>query len=289
MTSTRLKLQDLRPAGAKKIKPTAMLTCYDFSTAKHLAAAGVKAMLVGDSAANVILGHDSTIPVSLDFMIELTAAVRRGAPDALVVGDLPFGSYANKAQAVKSAVKMLKLSGCDCVKLETSRGHLGQVMALADNGVAVVAHLGLKPQSVKLLGGYKAQGRDAESAMRIVDLAQDMVLAGAAAVLLEAVPPQVPQLLSQLVDVPIIGCGAGPECHAHVVVLNDVLGMSDHAPRFVPRLGEVGKAIQAAAKQYIKDVQTKKYPSPAQTYPMPEDQLKQLESDIEQWGLGLST
>jgi len=287
MQSSKLTLQELRPASVKKVRPTAMLTCYDYTTARHLSAAGVRALLVGDSAANVILGHDSTLPVSLEFMIQITAAVRRGAPDALLMGDLPFGSYGTRSQALKSAAEMVKLSGCDCVKIETGRGHLGHVMALADSGVAVVAHLGLRPQSVKLMGGYKAQGRDADSAMRIVDLAQDMVLAGAAAVLLEAVPPEVPELLRQLVEVPVIGCGAGAMCDAHVVVINDVLGLSDHSPRFAPKLADVGKLIQDAARKYVKSVGSRAYPAKEHTYEMPEPEREQLKSDVEQFGIGL--
>jgi len=289
MNSTRLTLQQLRQPDQKKHVATPMLTCYDYTTARLLSAAGVRAFLVGDSAANVILGYDSTLPISLEFLIELTAAVRRGAPDALVIGDLPFGSYSTRQQALKSAASMVKRSGCDAIKLETGRGHIGHVQSLADNGVAVVAHLGLRPQSVKLLGGYKSQGKTADEVMRIVDLAHDLVVAGAAAVLLEAVPGEVAELLAQLVEVPIIGCGAGPSCHSHVVVLNDILGLSDVTPRFAPKLADMASPLQLAARKFIKDIQSRHYPSAEQSYLLSPEQRAELETEIEQWGLSLSS
>src|SRR3712207_1078548 len=152
-----------------------MLTCYDYTTARLMQEAGVPTLLVGDSAANVVLGHPTTLPVSLSLMIELTAAVRRGAPMSFLVGDMPFGSYGGSVgRGVRNVSRMLKLSGCDCVKLEVSDGHAALVEALAGNGVAVMAHLGLRPQSVGLLGGYRYQGRTAAEAADIVRLAVRM-------------------------------------------------------------------------------------------------------------------
>ncbi|MFT3786810.1 MAG: 3-methyl-2-oxobutanoate hydroxymethyltransferase [Tepidisphaeraceae bacterium] len=239
--SSPFTLADFRRA-ARDGRKLAMLTAYDFTSARLFAEAGVKLLLVGDSAANVILGHPSTQPVPLDFMIEITAAVRRAAPNALVCADMPFGSFAPTSAGIRNTLRMVKLSGCDCVKIEATRGHIGLVQALADNGVAVFAHLGLTPQSVSLLGGYRAQGKTALEAMNIADLATDFVNAGAVGILLEAVPPQVSQLVVQQVNfaeddataskfIPVIGCGAGPACHAHVVVSHDLLGLSPRQPR----------------------------------------------------------
>lgn len=276
-------LSDFRAAAASGEK-LAMLTCYDYTSARLLAQAGIKLLLVGDSAANVILGHPTTLPVSLEFMIEIAAAVKRGAPEAFVVADMPFGSCATSVQGTRETMRMVKLSACDCVKIETTRGHLGLVQRLADSGVAVIAHVGLTPQSVGLLGGYKAQGRTAMSAFEIADLAADLVNAGAAGILLEAVPPEVSELVTQQVDVPVIGCGAGPACHAHVVVLHDLLGLSLNAPKFAPRMAEAGKPIVDAAQRYAKDISAGRYPAKQHCYLMPADQSKELKDEARKAG-----
>lgn len=276
-------LSDFRDA-ARAGEKLAMLTCYDYTTARLLSEAGVKLLLVGDSAANVILGHPTTLPVSLDFMIEIAAAVKRGAPDAFVVADMPFGSVATAVKGVHEAMRMVKLSGVDCVKIEASRGHLGLVQRLADSGVAVIAHVGLTPQSVGLLGGYKAQGRTALAAYEIADLAGDLVNAGAAGILLEAVPPEVSELVTQQLDVPVIGCGAGPACHAHVVVLHDILGLTDRAPKFAPKYVEAGKPIVEAAQRFAKEIASGRYPSRQHCYMMPADQSKELKDEARKAG-----
>lgn len=276
-------LSDFR-AAARAGERLAMLTCYDFTTARLLSQAGVKLLLVGDSAANVILGHPTTLPVTLDFMITIAGAVKRGAPDAFVIADMPFGSVATAVKGVHEAMRMVKLSGVDGVKIEASRGHLGLVQRLADSGVAVIAHLGLTPQSVGLIGGYKAQGRTALAAYEIVDLAGDLVNAGAAGILLEAVPPEVSELVTQQLDVPVIGCGAGPACHAHVVVLHDILGLTDRAPKFAPKYVEAGKPIIEAAQRYAKEIVAGKYPSRQHCYMMPADESKELKEEAKKAG-----
>src|SRR5215207_10571599 len=184
----KFTLSDLRAARATGEK-VPMLTCYDFTTARLMHEAGVPAILVWDSAGNVILGHDTTLPVPLHFMIQIAAAVKRGAPQAFLVADMPFGSYhGTPARAVRNVFRMVQLSGCDCVKIEAAESQLPAIRELADAGVAMMAHLGLRPQAVGVLGGYRAQGRTAVEAGRIVDLARQMEHAGAASILLEAVP-----------------------------------------------------------------------------------------------------
>ena len=269
----KFTLADLRAARADR-RPVAMLTCYDYTTARLMDEAGVPMLLVGDSAANVVLGYDSTVPVSLDLLIELTAAVRRGAPRALVMGDMPFGSYAaSAAQGVRNVVRMLKLSGCDCVKLEVANGHVKLVRRLADAGAAVVAHLGLRPQSVHLMGGYRTQGRTASSADAVVSAAVAMQAAGAAAVLLEAVPAEVSAAVVAAVDVPVIGCGAGPACHGHVVVTPDAVGLNfGRVPRFVPQLVDVRPALVGAYAEFVRQVSAGQYPAAEHVYPMPPDE-----------------
>jgi 3-methyl-2-oxobutanoate hydroxymethyltransferase len=269
----KFTMTDLR-AARQTGRPVAMLTCYDYTMARHLQAAGIRAILVGDSAANVILGHDTTLPVSLDFMIEITAAVRRGAPHALVVADMPFGSYHQSArQGVKNVTRMVQLSGCDCVKLEASDGQAKLIQLLADAGVPVMAHLGLRPQAVHMLGGYRAQCRTAAEAENLVRTAKHLAHAGAAALLLEAVPPQVAQAVVSATEVPVIGCGAGPACHGHVFVTHDALGLTPAAPRFVPPLADLAGAMKTAFADYLRQVEAGEYPGPQHAYEMNEDEL----------------
>ncbi len=249
-----------------------MLTCYDFTTARLMHDVGVPLILVGDSAGNVVLGHETTIPVSLQFMIEITAAVRRGAPMALLVGDMPFGSYqASTFQGVKNATRMLKLTGCDCVKLEVADSHRELVRQLADAGVAVMAHVGLRPQAVGLTG-YKFQGRTADEAEAIVSLAARMHEAGAAAILLEATPPEVAEVVVKTVPIPVIGCGAGPACHGSVVVTHDLLGLSLAKPRFVPRLADMATPMREHLAEYVRLVRDGEYPAPKHQYEMPAEE-----------------
>lgn len=281
---TRFSLKDFRAAASAGEK-LAMLTCYDYTTAKLLAKAGVKMLLVGDSAANVILGHDSTIPITQAFLTTIAAAVRRGAPDALIMVDMPFGSVVSTAAGARNVVEMVKLSGCDCVKIETTRGHLGLIQRLADAGVAVFAHLGLMPQSVGVMGGYRAQGKSALEAYAIAELAGDAVNAGAAGILLEAVPPEVSELVMQQLDVPVIGCGAGSACHAHVVVVHDILGLSDFVPKFAPQLGDVATPLINAARKYVKDIETGRYPSKSHTYQMPAEESRTLKAEARKVGI----
>jgi 3-methyl-2-oxobutanoate hydroxymethyltransferase len=260
---TMLDLRAARAAGAK----VPMLTCYDYTTARLMHEAGVPALLVGDSAANVILGHPNTLPIKLDFLIELTAAVRRGAPKCLLISDMPFGSYqASPAQGVRNITRMVQLSGCDCVKIEAAGSHLRLVRRLTDAGIAVMAHLGLRPQSIGLLGEYKAQGRTVEEGKRIVELSARVAKAGAAAILLEAVPPDVSAAVVDAVTVPVIGCGAGPACHGYVFVTHDALALSPHRPRFVPMLGDLATPMLDAFKKYVQLVAAGKYPAPENNY-----------------------
>jgi len=268
----KFTLADLRAARQTGAK-VPMLTCYDFTTAGLMQEAGVPALLVGDSAASVILGYDTTLPVSLQFMIEITAAVRRGAPLALVVADMPFGSYqASLAQGVRNVSRMVKSTGCDAVKLEVADGHSPLVSALADAGVAVVAHLGLRPQAVGLIGGYKFQGRTAAEAKKIVASALRMEQAGSAAILLEAVPPEVANAVIQQTNVPIIGCGAGPGCHACVIVTQDGLGLTPHRPRFVPVLAEMAGPLRKSFELYVERVSGGTYPATEHDYVMPPEE-----------------
>lgn len=267
--SRKFTLADLRSARQSGAK-IPFLTCYDFTMARLMHEVGVPAILVGDSAANVVLGHPTTIAAPLDFMIEITAAVRRGAPLAFLLADMPFGSYqASTSQGVKNVSRMLKLTDADCIKLEVSRGHLSLVRRLADAGVAVMAHIGLKPQSVGLLGGYKFQGRTAREADQILDLAVKMEDAGAAALLLEAVPPEVGAAVVNATSVPVVGCGAGPACHGSIIVTHDAFSLTPQRPRFVPDIADLATETKDALSKYVDQVATGKYPAAEHQYVMP--------------------
>ncbi|HZL34066.1 MAG TPA: 3-methyl-2-oxobutanoate hydroxymethyltransferase [Tepidisphaeraceae bacterium] len=262
----KFTLSDLRAARKSGAK-VAMLTCYDYTTAGLMQQAGVPALLVGDSAANVILGHDTTLPVSLSFMIEITAAVRRGAPLCWVMADMPFGSYQGSLdRGVRNVCRMVKRTGCDAVKIEAGPSQLKLVAELAQAGVAVIAHLGLRPQSIGLLGGYRVQGRGAAEAAEIQELAIRMAEAGAAGVLLEAVPPAVARSVVDAVNIPVIGCGAGPACAAHVFVTHDALGLTPHAPKFVPRLGNLTQPMIEYFSDYVRRVESAQYPTEEHAY-----------------------
>ena len=241
-------------------RPIAMLTCYDFPAAKILAACGVSILLVGDSVATTVLGESSTIHATMDFMILLTRAVRRGAPDVFLMGDMPFGSYATDESAVANGKRFMAEAGVDCVKLECDIRHESIVRTMAMAGIPVCAHLGLLPQRAVQQGGYRYQGRTEEDADRLVRESVAMVAAGAEMLLLEAVPDRVSRRIVESVPCLVLGCGAGPSCHGHVVVLHDMLGYSEKVPRFVERFGAVPAAVAEAAQAYVRAVETREYP-----------------------------
>ncbi len=257
----------------------AALTCYDATTARWLARAGVHVLLVGDSAGQVILGHDSSIHTPLTFLIELTAAVRRGAPDAFVMADMPFMAYhADDAEAVRHAGRFLTEGRADAVKLEVDGRFGDTVDRIARAGIPVVAHIGWRPQTVRAAGVRTAvvAGRTAAQARRIVEEAQLMQARGAAMILIEQTPAEVAAAVVAAVDIPVIGCGAGPACHGQVVVVQDILGMSERTPRFAPRLGDVGNAIEQAARTWVQHVQAGKGPGPAHPYDMDPGEAERL-------------
>ena len=246
----------------------AMLTCYDATTAGWLWRGGVQTLLVGDTAGQVILGHDSTLPATMPFMVQITAAVRRGAPDAFVMADMPFGSYqCGDDRAVANAIRFLKEGMADAVKLEVTAAHADLVARLAAAGVPVVAHLGSRPQTVRQRGGYGSVGRTKAEAGLIVDAADLMLVRGASMLLLEAVPAEVSARVAELClsprgwpgPVPLIGCGAGPACHGHVVVLQDLLGLSDWQPPFIRPVVDLGAQLQHAARQWADLVESGRY------------------------------
>ena len=255
-------------------RPMPMLTCYDATTAGVLQKAGVPLLLVGDTAAVTILGYPSTTAAPLELQIALTAAVVRGGPNCFVMADMTFGSYhASEAQGIDNVCRMVRETGCDAVKLELVPSQADLVAKLTEAGVAVVAHLGLRPQAVQTMG-YRTQGTSAEAARRIVQTARQMRDAGAAMILLEAVPGEVSETIVKAVDIPVIGCGAGPACHGHVVVLQDLLGHTGRRPKLVPDYGE--PSLAAAARRCRDETENKTYPAPEHGYAMAEGEREQF-------------
>ena len=240
----------------------AMLTAYDFSTARVFDEAGIPVLLVGDSAANVVYGYDTTVPVSVDELIPLVRGVVRGAPHALVVADLPFGSYeAGPAQALATATRFLKEAGAHAVKLEGGERVSEQIATLSAAGIPVMAHVGFTPQSVNALGGFRVQGRGDSSEQTIHD-AIAVQEAGAFAVVLEMVPAELATQLTGKLTIPTIGIGAGPHCDAQVLVWQDMAGLtSGRTAKFVKRFAEVGTELRRAARQYADDVAAGVFPA----------------------------
>jgi 3-methyl-2-oxobutanoate hydroxymethyltransferase len=236
-------------------KKFAALTCYDATTARWLGRAGVEVLLVGDTAAQMILGHDSTIHAPLDFMVTITAAVKRGAPDRFVMADMPFMSYqADDAEAIRNAGRFMTEGRADAVKVEVDASFGDLVGKLSRAGVPVVAHIGSLPQRVRQTGGYRSAGRTAADGRRLVEEAELMAARGASMLLIEATAAEVSQRIVQRVNIPVIGCGAGPACDGQVVVLQDLLGLSDWQPPFAPPTAQLGEAIQQAAADWAQKV-----------------------------------
>lgn len=259
-----------------------MITAYDAPAARIADEAGVELILVGDTAAMVMLGHESTVPVTLDEMIFLTKAVTRSARRPIVIGDLPFGTYEiSDEQAVASAIRMVKEGGADVVKLEGAGRMLSRVRAIADSNIGVMGHVGLTPQSATKLGGFKAQGRSADAALRLYEDALALQAAGCFAVVLEAVPAPVAAHVTEALHVPTIGIGAGAQCDGQVLVWHDLLGLyAGRQPRFVKRYAEVAGVIGDAVSSYAADVRSGAFPEEKHTYAMPDEELVQFEAAL---------
>ena len=233
----------------------AMLTCYDATTARWMAEAGLPTMLVGDTAAEMILGFDSTIHAPLDFLITLTAAVKRGAPNVFVMGDMPFLSYqVDEPSAIINAGRFMTEGIADAVKLEVDGRFVERFAAICDAGIAAVAHLGSRPQQAKQTGGYTTAGRSADEANLIVEDAIAMEQAGASMLLLEAVPEEVSRAVVKATSIPVIGCGAGTSCHGQVVVMQDLAGLTKWQPSFAKPTANVGNEISSVAKTWMENV-----------------------------------
>lgn len=255
-----------------------MLTAYDYSTARLFDEAGINSILVGDSLGNVILGYEDTLSVTMEDMIHHSAAVARGAKNALVVCDMPFMSYqASVYDAVTNAGRLMKEGRANAVKLEGGEEVCPQIKAITECGIPVVAHLGLTPQSINAFGGYKVQGRDLEAAKKLIDDAVAVEKAGAFALVLECVPTEIATKITEKLTIPTIGIGAGNGCDGQVLVYQDMLGMfSDYTPKFVKQYANVGTIIKDAVTDYINEVNSGVFPDEARSYKASDDVLEKL-------------
>jgi 3-methyl-2-oxobutanoate hydroxymethyltransferase len=267
----------MKRAGTKIV----MVTAYDHPSARLASEAGIDLILVGDSAGNNVLGYDSTVPVSMEEAVMLTAAVARAKPRSLVVGDMPFGSFqASDADAVDNAVRLVK-AGADAVKLEGAGPMVSRVTAIVDAGVPVMGHLGLTPQTATKLGGMKAQGRTALAARQLLHDARQLEAAGAFAIVLEAVPALVAARVTRVLTIPTIGIGAGPVCDGQVLVWHDLLGINEGvAPRFVKRYADVAGETRRGLEAFAAEVRSGAYPAAEHTYKIAADELRAFEADL---------
>jgi 3-methyl-2-oxobutanoate hydroxymethyltransferase len=269
------KLAEMKRRGEKIV----MVTAYDAPGARFAEDAGIDIVLVGDTAAMVVLGYDGTVPVTMDEMVFLTRTVARAARRPIVIGDMPFGSYqVSDELAVENAIRFFKEAGTDAVKLEGAGPSLSRVRAIVGAGIPVMGHVGLTPQSATMLGGFKTQGKTAEAAKRLVEDAVALEEAGCFSVVLEAVPAPVAAEVTRALSVPTIGIGAGPDCDGQVLVYHDLLGLTEgHLPRFVKRYGNLSREIRDALESYAEDVRSGAFPEEQHTYEMPSEELEAFE------------
>jgi 3-methyl-2-oxobutanoate hydroxymethyltransferase len=277
----RLPITELADMKARR-QPIVMVTAYDAPGGRLADQAGADLVLVGDSAAMTVLGHESTVPATMEEMLVLTRAVTRGARRPLVVADMPFGSFqVSDEEALVNAIRFVKDAGADAVKLEGAGPTLSRVRAIVGAGIPVMGHLGLTPQSATMLGGFKAQGRSADKALALLADARALEAAGCFSLVLEAVPAAVAARVSAELAIPTIGIGAGAECDGQVLVWHDLLGLYEgRTARFVKRYADVASVIRSALEAFAEDVRERRFPEERHTYSMPEEELAVFEDTV---------
>ncbi len=258
--------------------PITMLTCYDYPTAFFMEQAGLDILLVGDSLGMTVLGYDSTLPVTMDIMIAHAQAVRRGSPSAWLIGDMPYMTYQPSVEtAIRNAGRFMAEAGCDAIKLEGGVEVADRVAGIVRAGIPVMGHLGLTPQSVSALGGFRVQGKSAAQAKKIVDAARALEDAGAFSILLELVPDRLCQVITERSGIPIIGLGSGPHAHGQLLIFHDMFGLY---PKFTPKMarvyGQAGQVILNGLTQYVQDVTAREFPQRDNWFTIKDDELEEL-------------
>ena len=276
MERKKVTITDLREKKRDGKKIT-MLTAYDYPMARLVDEAGIDIALVGDSLANVVLGLDSTVDVTMNDMIHHAKAARRGIKYAFLIGDMPFGSYGRANDAIRNAERFVKEAGCDAVKLEGGHDAVEVTRAIVGAGIPVLGHIGLTPQTAAQKGGFKVQGKSAEAAKRLIDEALALEKAGSFAVVLECVPDLVAKMITEKLSIFTISCGAGVYCDGQVLVTNDMLGLFDrYTPKFVKKYVNLWPMILEALKKYKEEVEGGTFPGPEQSFTIKEEELKKL-------------
>ena len=281
--SNKITIADLMEKKRKGQK-IAAISCYDYTTARLVSQSDVQMIFVGDSAAQTILGFDTTLAATMDFMVTITAAVRRGAPDVFLVADMPFLSYQlSKEQAIKNAGRFVVEAGAQIIKIEANSAYLDVIKAVSDAGIAVMVHIGIKPQSIMKIGRFRAEATTAEMAAELISLAEQMVHAGATALLIEGTAAEVAEIITKRSEVPVISCGSGPGCDGQVLVVNDILGLTfGPCPKFSKSFDNLSERLISVFKTYNKQVEENKFPDAEHSYHMKSgefDRLKQLLKD----------
>ena len=274
----KITIADLLVAKRQNRK-IAAVSCYDYTTAKLISQTDVQIILVGDSAAQVVLGFDSTLPATMDFMVAITAAVRRGAPNVFLVADMPFLSYQiGEAEAVKNAGRFVAEAGAQMVKIEATGAYLGVIKAVSNAGIAVMAHIGIRPQSISKIGRFKAEATTAEMAAELVSLAEQMVNSGASSLLIEGTAEEVAEIITKRCEVPVIGCGSGLGCDGQILIAPDILGLTQGpSPKFAKSYGNLAEGAVEAFNAYSKEVQSGQFPDSEHSYHMKSGELERLQ------------
>jgi 3-methyl-2-oxobutanoate hydroxymethyltransferase len=277
MERKKITIPDIKAKKEKKQKIT-MLTAYDYPNALLMDRAGIDMILVGDSVGMVVLGYDSTVPVTMDEMIHHSKAVRRAVKYALVIGDMPFMSYnISKEEAIFNAGRFMKEAGCDAVKLEWVNNVVDITRAIVDSGIPIMGHIGLTPQTASQLGGFKVQGKDAETAKRLLDSAIKLQDAGCFSIVLECIPSEIAKIITEKLTIPTIGIGAGIDCDGQVLVTHDMLGLFERfTPKFVKQYANLSPEILKAVEKYKEEVENLKFPSSEHSFIIKDEELKKV-------------
>jgi len=274
---TKTTIADLVAAKAANRRIVAV-SCYDYTTARLAAQADVDMILVGDSAAQVMLGFDSTLPATMDFMVAITAGVRRGAPNVCLAADMPFLSYqTGLAEAVKNAGRFAAEAGAQVIKIEASGAYLDVIKAVSDAGMAVMAHIGIRPQSIGRTGKFRAEATTAQMGLELISLAEQMVNSGASMLLVEGAAAEVAEIITQRSEVPVIGCGSGLGCDGQILIAPDILGLTrGPSPKFAKSYGNLGDAVVEAFSKYSSEVKGGQYPDKDHSYHMKAGEIERL-------------
>lgn len=273
----QITISDLLRAKQERRRVVAV-SCYDYTTARIVSQASVEIILVGDSAAQLMLGFDTTLPATMDFMVTITAAVRRGAPSVYLIADMPFLSYhISAADAVRNAGRFLVEAGAQMVKIEATTAHLDTIRAVADAGISVMAHIGIRPQRISTVGRFRAEATTAEMAIELIDLARQMIQAGAGALLIEGTAAEVAQIVTEQSEVPVISCGSGAGCDGQILIAPDILGLSQgRLPKFTKAYDQIGVRAVEAIRAYAEEVKASRFPDAEHSYHMKDGELQRL-------------